>query len=133
MRPVAVHRKGNAEVSFTLPLAEFSDREAFPTRLSQHVEGLGWRRRRWQYLNPTHALTFDWERSGGGLWIPGNNPKRTVEFRRWRGEWDSVDGNVLQYYVSAFRVAEGPGHYLRVFAAYIPADLVQAGVNGDYR
>lgn len=133
MLPPAVHRKGNAEVSFTIPLAEFSDRDAFPARLSQHVERLGWRRRHWQFLNPTHALTFDWERSGGGVQIARNDPKRTVDFGKWRGEWDDAQGNVLEYHVWAFRVAKGPGHHLRVFAAYIPADLVKAGVNAELR
>jgi len=49
------------------------------------------------------------------------------------GEWDDADGNVLEYSLLAMRVAEGPGHGIRAFAAYIPAELARAGENGDFR
>jgi hypothetical protein len=133
LRPATVYRSGNAEVSFTVAIAEFNDRDAFTARLTKQIEGSGWRRRSWQYLNPTHPLSFEWERGGGGVRIQGHHPKRTVETRLWRGEWDDADGNVLEYSLLAMRVAEGPGHGIRAFAAYIPAALALAGEKGDFR
>jgi hypothetical protein len=133
LRPAAVYRSGNAEVSFTVPLPEFDDRDVFTARLTKQIETSGWRRRRWQYLNPTHPLSFEWETAGGGLNIARDHPKRTVDTRKWMGEWDDADGNVLQYSLLAIRVAEGPGHNIRAFAGYFPAELVRAGVNGNYR
>lgn len=133
LRPLAVYPAGNAEVSFTVPLTEFSDRDAFTAQLTKRIDASGWRRRRWQYLNPTRPLSFEWEFGGGGLNIGRDHPKRTFDTRRWMGEWDDANVNVLQYSLLAIRVAEGPGHNIRAFAGYFPAELVRAGVNGNYR
>jgi hypothetical protein len=132
IRPATVYPSGNVEVSFTLPIANFNQKDAFTARLSQRLEQTRWRRRSHQYLNPIRATSFDqgWKRAGSGIRHPTG---RSSEPYTWNGEWEDVEGNVIQYTLLASPLREGEGDQIRCYAAYVPVELVRAGPNGDYR
>ena len=130
--PATAHPSGNADVSFTIPIANLNQKEAFTARLSQRLEETRWRRRSHQYLNPTDATSFDegWKRAGGGVRLSSGPSSEPFT---WHGEWEDVEGNVIQYRLLASHLREGEGDEIRSYAAYVPVELVKAGPNGRYR
>jgi hypothetical protein len=132
LRTASSHRRGHADVAFTVPLSDLSQRDLFIARLSLQLEQNRWRRRSHQYLNPTHATSFEegWKRQrGGGLRMspPIGAPKRNPESYRWDGEWDDAEGNVIGYHLFAYHLPEGLGAEIRSYAAYVPVKLVLEG------
>jgi hypothetical protein len=132
MFPVASYPSGNIEVSFTIPITDVAQQEAFTARLLQKLERSGWRRRTHQYLNPTVVTSFKegWRTGGGGVRLPG--ARQNAGNYKWHGEWEDTEGNVIQYSLQAFHYTDGQGQ-LRIFAMYVPVKLVLAGENGNYR
>ena len=130
--PAASHPSGNAEVSFTIPITDVGQQEAFTARLSQQLERSRWRQRTHQYSNPTKVTSFKegWRIGGGGVRLPG--AKQSGGTYRWHGEWEDNEGNVIQYSLDAFHGTDGQGQ-IRIFAMYVPVKLVLEGENGDYR
>jgi hypothetical protein len=51
----------------------------------------------------------------------------------WYGEWQDSGGNVMVYSLLASRLREGQGDEVRAYGAYVPVNLVNAGLRGRYR
>ena len=130
LRAATSYERGNADVGFTIPLSDLSQRDTFTAGLSQRLEKSGWRRRSREYMNPHRITSFGegWKRGGGGMRLPDGAPKRrSFETYKWRGEWEDADGNVIQYSLFAYYLPAPQGAEIRIYNAYVPAKLVMAG------
>jgi hypothetical protein len=127
LRAANSDKRGGASVAFTIPVSDRSHLAAFAARLSKHLQEIGWRQRKRQYLNPHMATSFEegWRPGGGGIRPPSGSPMRTTEVYKWTGEWDDAEGNVMYYGLTGYhqRRKDLMGE-LRIIAAYVPAKVV---------
>ena len=111
----SIYRDGTAAVGFTLD----GHPDNVAKRLDAHFASRGWQRRLTQQLNPHLATSFDrgFTNVAGGIVPPG--PRDLRPHRRWHGEWQSAQGEIMTYSLGA------QGDHIRGYASYAPRYVVE--------